>query len=121
MNEAVLYTLAGLGMSFAGFSGVVVVLPTRRGAQTWSTAETRMLGLLIGDSFLVLFLALLPVPLALANWSLDAMGFVQRLAWFLVPPRRSPGVCGCGVSVLHWPGIAARPGRVMPYNNSLDM
>lgn len=87
MNEAVLYTLAGLGMSFAGFSGVVVVLPTRRGAQTWSTAETRMLGLLIGDSFLVLFLALLPVPLALANWSLDTIWALCSAllgSWFLL-------------------------------------
>ena len=87
MNEAVLYTLAGLGMSFAGFSGVVVVLPTRRGAQTWSTAETRMLGLLIGDSFLVLFLALLPIPLALANWSLDTIWALCSAllgSWFLL-------------------------------------
>ena len=87
MNEAVLYTLAGLGMSFAGFSGVVVVLPTRRGAQTWSTAETRMLGLLIGDSFLVLFLSLLPVPLALANWSLDTIWALCSAllgSWFLL-------------------------------------
>ena len=61
MNEAVLYTLAGLGMSFAGFSGLVVVLPTRRGAKTSSPTELRMLGSLILDSFLVLFLALLPI------------------------------------------------------------
>ena len=184
MNEAVLYTLAGLGMSFAGFSGLVVVLPIRRGAQTWSTAEIRMLGLLIGDSFLVLFLALLPVPLALANWSLDAiwaLGSALLGSWFLlggllalrgefrdrkaqlidhqssdhpcplwhlrsgsrnghIPvaqrvgssvcswagsvcagPDGIAGICGCGVSVLHWPGIAARPGRMMPHNNSLDM
>ena len=87
MNEAVLYTLAGLGMSFAGFSGLVVVLPRRRGAQTWSQTELRMFGLLIGDSFIVLFLALLPVPLALANWSLDQVwGLCSALlgSWFLL-------------------------------------
>lgn len=73
MNEAILYTLAGLGMSFAGFSGLVVTLPSRYGVRTWSPTEMRMLGLLIVDSFLVLFLALIPVPLSLANWSLDVI------------------------------------------------
>ena len=73
MNEAILYTLAGLGMSFAGFSGLVVTLPTRRDARAWSPAELRMLGLLIGDSFVVLFLALLPVPMALADWPVDTI------------------------------------------------
>lgn len=87
MNEAVLYALAGLGMSFAGFSGLVVALPSRNGARTWSPAEMRMLGFLIGDSFLVLFLALLPVPLALANWSLDAIWALCSAllgSWFLL-------------------------------------
>jgi hypothetical protein len=87
MNEDVLYTLAGLGMSVAGFTGLVVVLPTRRSGQAWSPTELTMLGLLIGDSFLVLFLALLPVPLALANWSLDAVwGFCSALlgSWFIL-------------------------------------
>ena len=87
MNESVLYALAGLGMSFAGFSGLVVTLPTRQGARTWSPAELRMLALLIGDSFIVLFLALLPVPLALAGWSTDAIwGLCSALlgSWFLL-------------------------------------
>lgn len=87
MNESVLYTLAGLGMSFAGFSGLVVTLPTRDGAQTWSPIEMRMLGLLIVDSFLVLFLALLPIPLALASWSLDIIWALCNAllgSWFLL-------------------------------------
>jgi hypothetical protein len=79
MNEAVLYTLTGLGMSFAGFSGLAVTLPIRPGTQTWSPSEVRKLRLLIGDGSLVLFLAFLPVPLALANWSFDVdVGPVQR-------------------------------------------
>ena len=68
MNEDVFYTLAGLAMSFAGFTGVVVVLPRER---TWTARERRMLWFLITDSFLTLFLAMLPVVLALAEWSLD--------------------------------------------------
>ena len=87
MNEGVLYTLAGLAMSFAGFSGLVVTLPTRDGTQTWSPVELTMLGLLIGDSLLVLFLALLPVPLALANWSSDQIWTLCSAllgSWFLV-------------------------------------
>ena len=87
MNEAVLYTLAGLGMSFAGFSGLVVTLPIRHSTRTWSPAAIRMLGFLIGDSFLVLFLALLPIPLALANWSLDAIWALCSAllgSWFLL-------------------------------------
>jgi hypothetical protein len=86
MNEAVLYALAGVAVTFAGFSGVVVVFPLR-GAPVWSPTEVRMLQLLIADSLVVLFLALLPVPLSLATWPSDAIwGFCSALlgSWFLV-------------------------------------
>ena len=85
MNEAVLYALAGVAVTFAGFSGVVVVLPLRN-THSWSPKETLMLRLLIGDSLVVLFLALLPVPLSLATWSPDAIwSFCSALlgSWFL--------------------------------------
>jgi hypothetical protein len=72
MNETVLNTLAEVAITLAGFSGVVVVFRLR-GAQSWSPAELRFLWLFIGDSFLVLFFSLLPFPLALANWSDDAL------------------------------------------------
>ena len=71
MNEDILYTLAGVAVTIAGFSGVVVVLPLRD-SPNWSPTEIRMLRLLIADSFVALFLALLPIPLSLANWSPDA-------------------------------------------------
>jgi hypothetical protein len=86
MNENVLYALAGAAVTIAGFSGVVVVLPLR-GSPVWSPTEIRMLQLLIADSFVVLFLALLPVPLALANWSSDTIwSFCSTLlgTWFLL-------------------------------------
>jgi hypothetical protein len=86
MNEEVLYALAGAAVTFAGFSGVVVVLPLRE-APVWSPTEIRMLQLLIADSLVVLFLALLPVPLGLATWPSDAIwGFCSALlgSWFLV-------------------------------------
>lgn len=86
MNESVLYTLAEVAVTLAGFSGVVVVFRLR-GAQAWSPTELRILWLLIGDSFLVLFFALLPIPLALANWPYDTLwGFCNGLlgSWFIV-------------------------------------
>jgi hypothetical protein len=72
MNESILYILAEVSVSLAGFSGVVVAFRLR-GIQGWSPTELRVLWLLIGDSFLILLFSLLPIPLALANWSQDAL------------------------------------------------
>ena len=86
MNESILYTLAEVGITLAGFLGVVVVFRVS-GAHTWSSTELRVLWFLIVDSFLVMFLALLPLPLALANWSPDALwGFCSAIlgSWFIV-------------------------------------
>ena len=86
MNETILNTLAEVAVTLAGFSGVAVVFRLR-GAQSWSPTELRYLWLLIGDSFLVLFFSLLPFPLALANWSSEALwGLCNALlgSWFIV-------------------------------------
>ena len=86
MNEQSLDTLANVAITLAAFSGVVVAF-RMRGARTWSPTELRVLWLLVGDSFLVLFLALLPLPMALANWSSDAIwGLCSALlgSWYLV-------------------------------------
>ena len=86
MNETVLNTLAEVAITFAGFSGVVVAFRLR-GAHSWTPKELRVLWLLIGDSFLVLFFSLLPFPLAIANWSDDALwGVCNALlgSWFIV-------------------------------------
>jgi hypothetical protein len=86
MNGPVLSTLAEVAIALAGFSGVAVVFRLR-GAQSWPPTELRVLWFLIGDSFLVLFFSLLPFPLALANWSQDALwGFCNALlgSWFIV-------------------------------------
>jgi hypothetical protein len=86
MNGPVLSTLAEVAITLAGFSGVAVVFRLR-GAQSWSPTELRVLWLLIGDSFLVLFFSLLPFPLALANWSQDALwGLCNALlgSWFII-------------------------------------
>jgi hypothetical protein len=86
MNGPVLNTLAEVAITLAGFSGVAVVFRLR-GAQSWSPTELRVLWLLIGDSFLVLFFSLLPFPLALANWSHDALwGLCNALlgSWFII-------------------------------------
>jgi hypothetical protein len=86
MNETILNTLAEVAITLAGFSGVVVAFRLR-GAHSWSPTELRVLWLLIGDSFLVLLFSLLPFPLAIANWSNDALwGFCNALlgSWFIV-------------------------------------
>jgi len=72
MNESVLYTLAEVAVTLAGFSGLVVVF-RMRGIEAWTPTELRIFWLLLGDSFLVTIFALLPVPLALANWSPEAV------------------------------------------------
>ncbi len=86
MSEQSLDTLANVAVDLAGFSGVVVAFRVR-GARTWTPTELRVLWFLIGDSFLVLFFALLPLPMSLANWSTDVIwGVCNALlgTWFLV-------------------------------------
>src|ERR687897_1395806 len=86
MNDTILNTLAEVAITLAGFSGVAVVFRLR-GAHSWSPTELRYLWLLIGDSFLVLFFSQHPFPLAIANWSDDALwGICNALlgSWFIV-------------------------------------
>jgi len=86
MNEQSLDTLANVAITLAAFSGVVVAFRLR-GAHTWSPTELRVLWFLIGDSFLVVLFALLPLPLTLANWSPDTIwGLCSALlgSWFIV-------------------------------------
>ena len=86
MDGQSLDTLANVAITLAAFSGMVVAFRSR-GARSWSTTELRVLWFLIGDSFLVLFFALLPLPMALANWSLDVIwGLCNALlgSWFLI-------------------------------------
>jgi len=86
MNETILNTLAEVAITLAGFSGVVVAFRLR-GAHAWSPTELRVLWFLIGDSFLVLFFSLLPFPLAIANWSDDALWSSCNAllgSWFIV-------------------------------------
>ncbi len=86
MNEPILQTLAKIAVTLAGFSGLVVTIRFR-GAQPWSSTELRLLWLLIGDSFLVLFFSLLPFPMALAGWSQATVwGWCSALlgSWFIL-------------------------------------
>ena len=86
MNEAILYTLAELGIALAGFTGVVIAL-LPPGARNWTSTELRFLWFLLGDSFLVVFFSLLPVSLALTSWSLDSIWGVSNAAlgsWFVI-------------------------------------
>jgi len=86
MNEQSLDTLANVAITLAAFSGVVVAFRVG-GAHTWSPTELRVLWFLICDCFLVVFLALLPLPLALFNWSPDEVwGLCSALlgSWFII-------------------------------------
>lgn len=86
MNEQVLDIIANVAVALAGFSGLVVVFRLR-GARAWSPTELRFLWFLIGDSLLVLLFALLPFPMALANWSQDTIWTVSNAllgTWFFV-------------------------------------
>ncbi|UCC53921.1 MAG: hypothetical protein JSV68_08095 [Anaerolineaceae bacterium] len=86
MNHQSLDTIANVAITLAAFSGVVVAFRVR-GARTWSPTELRVLWFLVGDSFLVLFFALLPLPMDLANWSTDVIwGLCSALlgSWFFV-------------------------------------
>jgi hypothetical protein len=85
MNESVLYTLAEVGVTLAGFSGVVLAFRVS-GESSWTETELRILWFLIGDSFLVLLFSLLPIPLSLAGWSEAAIWGVCNAvlgSWFI--------------------------------------
>ena len=53
-------TLAGLGLSVAGFAGLITAL---RGDGRWSRADLWRLRNIIGTSLMFVFVALLPVPI----------------------------------------------------------
>ena len=76
MNEGILYTLAGVATTLGGFSGVVIVLRPQ-GTLSWSSTDLRYLWFFVGDSFLVVMFALLPIPLLLMG--LAAAGEISAL------------------------------------------
>ena len=85
MNEPVLYALAEVGATLAGFSGLVVTFRFQ-GIQRWSPTELRVLWLLIGNSLLVVLFSLLPVSLALFGWPADVIWMTCAAilgTWFL--------------------------------------
>jgi|GEM_PF-563869 len=86
MNEDILHTIAGIAMTLAGFSGLVIFF-RQQGLRNWSSAERRYLWFLIGDSFLVVLFALLPAPMLLAGWSEPTIWTVCSAllgVWFIV-------------------------------------
>ena len=69
--EGSLQTLAEVAISLAGFGSLLVVL--RRSPESpWSEGESADLLIVVGGSLLVLFFALLPLPLAELGLSADA-------------------------------------------------
>jgi hypothetical protein len=88
MNEYILYTLAQVATTLAGFSGLVVVFRVR-GAQAWSRAELRIFWFLLGDSFLVLFFFVAANPIGSCQLVPGrSLGPLQRAVRLLVYHRR---------------------------------
>jgi len=86
VNEQILDTLANVGITLAAFSGVVVAFRAG-GSEKWSAPEMRVLMFLVVDSFVVVVLALLPVPLTLADMSEEwTWGLCSALlgSWFVL-------------------------------------
>lgn len=86
MNEGILYTIATVASTLAGFSGAVFVF-RQQSMKDWAETEQRYLWFLIGDSFLVVLFALLPVPLMLAGLPPDHLwASVSALlgTWFFI-------------------------------------
>jgi hypothetical protein len=86
LNEEILYSLAEVAIALAGFSGVVIAFRPP-GEEDWTPQEIRLLWFLLIDSLLVVFLSLLPILLALADWSLDLIwGFSNAAlgSWYLI-------------------------------------
>ena len=67
MNESSLYTIAEVGVTLAGFSGLVVAFQ-RRDLKSWSPPDFMNFLFLITNTLLVVLLSLLPIPLLL--WGL---------------------------------------------------
>lgn len=86
MNEQILDTMANVGVTLAAFSGIVVAFWAVR-SNSWPRAEMRVLQFLVVDSFMVVFLALLPFPLVLFGGSEEFIwSSCSALlgAWFLL-------------------------------------
>ena len=85
MNESSLYTIAEVGVTLAGFSGLVVAFQ-RRDLKSWSPPDFMNFLFLITNTLLVVLLSLLPIPLLLWGLSEGAIWSVCSLsmaAWFL--------------------------------------
>ena len=86
MNEEVLYALAQAAMTLAGFSGFVAGFRLR-GKNAWSPTELRALWFLIIDSFFVVFLSFLPIPLNVGGVAEGIIWTVCSLLlgiWFVI-------------------------------------
>ena len=85
MNEGSLYTIAEVGITLAGFSGLVVAFQ-RRDLRSWSPPDFMNFFFLITNTLLVVLLSLLPIPLLLWGLSEGTIWIVSGLvmaAWFI--------------------------------------
>jgi hypothetical protein len=86
VNEGILYSIATVASTLAGFSGAVFVF-RQQAMRDWAETEQRYLWFLIGDSFLVVLFALLPVPLMLTGLALDYLWAILSAllgTWFFI-------------------------------------
>jgi hypothetical protein len=69
-NPSLLYTIAGISMSFAGFAGLFLALRPRA---EWRTYEIGQINAIVLFAFMTLFSALIVVPLATLVGDLTAL------------------------------------------------
>ena len=100
-------TLAGLGLSVAGFAGLVTAL---RGDGRWSKSDLWRLRNIIGTSLLFVFVALLPVPIFRAvgdeRLTISIMSAVVALIF-------ANGVARAFREGREWPGYARQAALVL--------
>jgi hypothetical protein len=94
MNESSLYTIAEVGVTLAGFSGLVVAF-LRRNLSSWSPGEFLSFFFLISNSLLVVAFSLLPIPLLL--WGLS-----ESTIWALCSPLMAVWFIGGDVAIIRW-------------------
>ena len=90
MKESSLYTIAEVGVTLAGFSGLVVAFQ-RRDLSSWSPGEFLSFFFLITNSLLVVIFSLLPIPLLL--WGLS-----EGTIWAVCSPLMAAWFFGGGLS-----------------------
>ena len=94
MNESILYTIAEVGVTLAGFSGLAVAF-RRHDLSSLSPPEFVALFYLLTNCLLVVLFSLLPIPLLL--WGLS-----ESTIWIVCSPLMAAWFFGGDVVAIHF-------------------